>query len=326
MRFLSRVGFISAASALALSSFVPHAFANHVSEVLGETTGVTEIKFPGLAAGPGFILPDSSLYSLDQLVQELRLVLAFVPEQQAVVQKNILGERLAEARVELSRGNLQATELALSGAEKAARGLADSIADAASKGRGSAELARTMNQTLQEYRSALTSASNQAPTSLAYRLDATSQVLLEAKVRVEDELPGDELASAIENDLLDVIDKQVLGVQSASSSLLKKYNFLENRSSLSTDQRMKYEEMLASKSGVRKELLEQRKKALQDYQEQKKKLQEERKKIYDQIKLLMVQLQANQKAIQQLQRIQNSLNNGGAIPSITPTVTPSPEE
>lgn len=322
MRLLSRLALVSSLAAVSFSVFAPLASANHLQDVLGESTVISEIKFPGLAAGPGFILPDSTMYPLDQLVQEIRLALAFTPEQQAQVYMRILGERLGETKVMMERNNPTGIEMALSGADKAARGAAGSLGDAAAKGRGTAALARDMNRTLAEYRAALKEVVSQAPASLASRLEATGYTLLEAKVRVEEELPGDELAAAIDNDLQEMVDTEVLGVQTAANSLMRKFNSLDNRSSLSAEQRMKYEEMMASKSGIRKDLLEQRKKALQDYQEQKKKLQEERKKIYEQIKLLMQQLQSNQKAMQQLQKIQSSLNNG-TLPSITPTVTPS---
>lgn len=321
MRILSRVALVTSVFAAGVMSIAPLASANHVQEVLGDKTDVSQMQFPGLAAGPGFIVPDSSFYPLDQLVQEIRLVLAFVPEQQAVVQKNILGERLAEARLEVSRGNLQATEVALSGAEKAARGLAKAVSDAAANGRGSAELARSLNQTLGEYRSVLDTAADQAPTSLSYRLNATSQVLLETKVRVEDELPGDELAQAIDDDLQYVVDREVLGIQTASDNLMKKVTTLDNRSSLSAEQKRKYEELMASKSAIKKDYQEQRKKLLEDYQAQKKQLQEERKKLYEQIKLLMKQLQENQKTMQQLER---AAKNGGTLSKLSPTVSPSP--
>lgn len=319
MRLLSRLTLTSFLATVSLLAFVPLASANHVQDVLGDSTSISEINFPGLAAGPGFILPDSTMYSLDQLVQEIRLALAFTPEQQAQVYMRILGERLGETKVMMQRDNATGIEIALSGADKAARGAARSLGDAASKGRSTASLAREMNRTLAEYRAALNEVASQAPAALASRLNSTGYTLLEAKLRVEDELPGDELAAAIDNDLQNMVDTEVLGVQTAANSLMRKFNSLDNRSSLSAEQRMKYEEMVASRSGNKKDLLEQRKKALQDYQEQKKKLQEERKKLYEQIKLLIQQLQANQKAMQQ---VQNSLNNG-TVPSVTPTVTPT---
>lgn len=322
MRLLSRVALASSLAVASLSAFVPAVSASHIQDVLGDSTAVAEINFPGLAAGPGFILPDSSLYPLDQVVQELRLTLAFTPEQQAQVYMKILGERLGEAKVMMQRDNPTGIEVALSGAEKAARGAARTLGDAAAKGRSTAGLARDMNRTLGEYRSALKEVALQAPASLASRVDATSYTLLEAKVRVEDELPGDELAAAIDNDLEDLAATEVLGVKIAADNLMQKYTTLENRSSNSAEQKMKYDEAMALKNGVKKEQLEQRKKVTAEYAAQKAKLQEERKKLYEQIKLLMQQLQANQKAMQQLQQAQNTLNSG-VLPSVTPTVAPS---
>lgn len=319
MRLLSRLAVSASVAAVSLSAFVPQVGANHVQDVLGESTAVSEIHFPGLAAGPGFILPDSSLYPLDQVVQEIRLTLAFTPEQQAQVYMRILGERLGEAKVMMERDDAAGIEIALSGAEKAARGASRSIGDAAAKGRSTATLARDMNRSLAEYRTALREVANQAPLALASRIDATSFTLLEAKLRVEDELPGDELAAAIDADLDDVVETQVLGVKIAANNLMQKYNVIDARSKLTSEQKMKYEEAMASKSGMKKELIEQRKKILSENSEQRAKLLEERKKLYEQIKELMKQLQENQKAMQQLQQAQNS----GAVPSVTPTVTPA---
>ncbi|MBI2443208.1 MAG: hypothetical protein HYV40_04870 [Candidatus Levybacteria bacterium] len=320
MRLLSRLAVASTVAALSLSTFVPLASANHVKDVLGDSASISEINFPGLASGPGFILPDSKFYGLDKLVQELRFVLAFTPEQQAKVRMGIAGERLAEAKVMMQRGDVQGLETALSGFEREVAGAAKSLADAGAKGRGTADQARKMNQTLADYRIVLRTVSEQAPTSLSYRIGATNQRVLEAKLRVEDELPGDELAMEIESDLQSEIESEVLGVQSAANSLMNKYAALESKSNFSAEQKMKYEELMASKSALRKDLLEQRKKLQEGYLQKRKELQEERKKLYEQIKELLKQLQENNKAMRELEKSYKAAYNGATL---TPTVTPS---
>jgi hypothetical protein len=307
---------------LAILMVTPRIYANDTQEVLGVTTNPSDVSFPGLSSGPGFILPDSKLYPLDQLVQEFRLLLAFTPEQQARVHMNIAGERLAELRVMMSRNNEEGINLAFQGFEKEVSAVSGELSDAAAKGRVNTSLISSINDRLGEERDVLQVVMQAAPTRLGLKLASARQTVLEAKLKVAEFLPEDQFASVIVSDLDNEINSEVLGVQTAAGKLEQKFTSLDSRASLSSEQRMKYEELLASKSALKKDYLEKRKKLVQEYIDKRKKLQEERKKLYEQIKVLMQNLQANQKALKQLEQSQNSLNSGVSL-SITPTATPA---
>lgn len=311
-------------SVLVVFVFVQQAGASHINEVLGDSAYLraSDVNFPAVAAGPGFILPDSSLYPLDELVQEIRLLFAFTPEQKALVQMRIAGERMAELRIMMNRNDTRGIEIALSGLEKAALASAEAISDAGAKGKVQPEQVKQLNDTLSEYRRVLAVAASSSPSSLAYKLAAAGETLLEAKVRVEEQLPPNELANAIDNDLQDEIERDVLGVQTAADKLMQRLSTVDTRSNLSSEQKMKQEEFIASKSALKNEYLEQRRKLLEEYNERRKRLQEERKQILEQIRRLLQKLRENQKALRQLQEAQNT----GVLPSLTPTVTILPSE
>ncbi len=212
---------ISISSALFLVLFLvlpASVSAHHKEAVLGEATASSELVFPPVTSGSGFILPDSPLFFLDQFSQTVKLLFAFSSEQRAKVRAQIAGERLAELRIMLERQNSQGINVALSQLTKEVGFAAKDLSDAAAKGTDVKLLAKQINEDIKFQRKLLNLVAEQASGSLKRQLKAARQALKEAKVEVEDELPKDELENEIEEGLLDEVDNEV---DEASDSVTK---------------------------------------------------------------------------------------------------------
>lgn len=199
--------------------FTQPSFAHHKRAVLGETTIASELEAPAVTAGPGYILPDSPLYFIDNVFQTVRLATAFTPERRAKVRSEIAGERLAELRIMLSRNSTQGIATALTQLTKEVGLAASDLTDAAAQGKQVDTLAKEINDTIKVQRTFLGSVSDQANGSLKQQIDAASTALKEAKIEVEDELPEDELEHEIDEALEEEIEDEVEDVGNSSEAL-----------------------------------------------------------------------------------------------------------
>lgn len=203
-----------------LSFHVGTVSAHHKLQVLGEATSASQLNFPAIvSAGPGFILPDSPFYFLDQFVQSVRLSLSFSPERRAQLQEQIAQERLAELRVMLTRNNTQGIDTALEQLTKESGASAQSLKDAASQGKDVKALAKQLNETIKTQRKILNILANQADKSLKLQLKAAREELKDAKIEIEDELPEDELENEIEDELDIEIEDEVEEASSSAKGL-----------------------------------------------------------------------------------------------------------
>lgn len=252
-----------------------HVLASPRQEVLGDSSN-NEL-FPAVSAGTGFLLPDSPFYFLDKIFQGLKLTASINPQAKAKIEIQIIGERMAELRVMHAKGNRDGINVVLSEIEKEARNAAQYVKDAAAEGGDVTVLAKQINDYFRDYRTVLTTASQNSNEELSLKLDSTNQSLLVSKVNVEDFLNPADQDDAIQSDLEDEVERVVLGAEAKANATEKKIDNLEKRASKAAELQAKKDaikEFLDTKKAENKNLLEQKKKL----QEQRKKLLEERKK------------------------------------------------
>lgn len=227
---------ISAALFLVLFLVLPTSVSAHHSEaVLGEATASSELVFPPVTSGSGFILPDSPLFFLDQFSQTVKLLFAFSSEQRAKVRAQIAGERLAELRIMLERQNPEGINVALLQLTKEVGFAAKDLSDAAASGTDVKLLAKQINEDIKFQRKLLNLLADQASGSLKRQLKAARQVLKEAKVEVEDELPEDELENEIEDGLADEIENEIEDASESAGKVQADLVKLEREASKSAE-------------------------------------------------------------------------------------------
>ncbi len=192
--------------------------AHHHEQVLGEATVASELVFPPVTSGPGYILPDSPLYFLDQFSQLLRVAVAGDVKSRALAHKEIAGERLAELRIMFSRNNQYGIQTSLFGLGSEMSQSARDLSQASARGDNVQILARDLNNAIKEQRKILDELIDQSDGALAFQLKATRSALAEAKVEVEDNLPEDDLW----NEMSDMVSTNVLESASDAGSLAKK--------------------------------------------------------------------------------------------------------
>lgn len=252
--------------------------------------------FPAVANGPGYILPDSPAYFIDNLYQEIKLVLAFTPEKRALVRNDIVGERMAELRVMHARGDNRGISTALYELSRESKNLAADLKEAELSGREVTKIAKTINDSLRLNRQVLAAASAGSSEELSLKLDSASESLLIAKVNVEDYLNPVDLEGAVDEDLEDEIETAVLGVETKAENADKKIEKLQKMTDKTQEMEEKKaeledkteakkteaKEIAAKKKAIRdqrKKILEERKKKLQEAREALKKSKEASKKI-----------------------------------------------
>lgn len=216
---MKRTVLVATIAGILLLVGVSPAFANHIQDVLGEQTSPNEIVVPPVVAGAGSILPDSPFYVVDKAFQNLKLSLSFSPEKKAEARNLIIGERLAELRVMAERNNTAAVHETLQDIAVQSERMAADLADAAAQGRNVSAVAQNINNTLRVNRGVLNTASQDANGPLALQLKSASQSLLAAKVQVEEHMPDQQMVEAMQDDLEDEVDTQVLGVETATNNL-----------------------------------------------------------------------------------------------------------
>lgn len=189
-------------SLLMLSSLIP-AFASSNPQI------------PPTAEGPGFILPDSPFFFLDELKQAVRITFALTPEAKASVHAQIAGERLAELRFMLDRDNSEGIEKDLLGISQNLRESAKDVKDAKLLGHDVKILAKSINDDIKAKQAIFDKLSKESNAPLKSWAFAVADSLASAKATVEEALPADLAANEIKDDAQRVA---VLGASSSSSS------------------------------------------------------------------------------------------------------------
>lgn len=269
--------------------------AHHKEMVLGEATEASQLVFPPLTSGPGLILPDSPLFFLDKLKQNVHLFLAFTPEGKAKIRGQIAGERLSELRTMMVRNNPEGINTALTQLTQETDLASVNLTDAASQGKDVKEFARNLNETIKLQRKILGTLASQSRGTLKLQLKAAKKALKETKVEVEDKLDEDEIENEIEDGLKDEIEEEV---EEASESAKKVDRDLD---SLERQIKETSSKALGRREEAIREAIEAKNDALKKVEERL--FQNEKKK---QEKLLEAQKKASEQAREALKRAQEA--------------------
>jgi len=194
-------------------------FANHQTDVLGDSVAAVNPQIPPTSDGPGLLLPDSPLFFLDKMKQQIRVIFALTPEAKAKVYADIAGERMAELRFMLARNNKEGIDIDLAGVTQNLQKAADSLAQAHLLGRDVSFLAIAINDNMkhkQQSFDVLGSSSNQ---EIASKARAVQESLLSAKVAVENVLPEDRKQTEIADDLHRIVQQETAYIASATQRL-----------------------------------------------------------------------------------------------------------
>lgn len=212
------------------SMIVSSSFAFSRPQVLGLAS--TQILLPPTSEGPGYILPDSPLYFLDLLKQQVRLLFAVTPLQKAQVYNSVAGERIAEVRFELAKGNVEAAIIALRGLQDNTRNASKSLAQAKFAGNNIGNDALLVNRTIVEHQKILDAAEQQATGELKADIGVTQTTLSDAKGIAEDGLSQDELANAIRDDLVRDAARFAINTSDAATELKISLGLLQQQATL----------------------------------------------------------------------------------------------
>lgn len=175
-------------------------FANHQEDILG-VASPTVLSIPPTSEGPGLILPNSPLFFLDKLKQEIRLLLAFTPEEKAKIHASVAGERLAELQIMLSKNNVPGIRIALTGVSDNMGKAAGDIKAAKLTGRNISLLAKQINDSIKEKQKSLSILEKEANGEIKAQTIAAKEALKIAKVSAEENLPADLLMNETIDDL-----------------------------------------------------------------------------------------------------------------------------
>ncbi len=257
----------------------------HQRQVLGDSTSSSEISIPPTVEGPGLILPDSPLFFLDQVKQNVRLLLAFTPEAKAKVHKDIAGERMAELRFMLAKNNQQAVRTALLGVSDNLKKATEDVSAAKLTGRNVSIIAKSINDDIKAKREVLDILQRQGGGELKSQAKSVDEALKTAKVEVEDALPEAELENEIRDDLERNASLEVREASESAREIKRDLEELDKQANEAAGKALKRREEAVKKA------IEERNEALKRVEERL--LQAEKKK---QDKLLEVHGKAAEQA------------------------------
>lgn len=237
--------------------------------VLGLTTD--HLSIPPTVEGPGLILPDSPLYFLDNLKQQLRLILAVTPQMKAQVYASIAGERLAELRFELAKNNTAAAEIALSGVRENTKQAGLQVDNARLNGANVEKEAGDINRQIKEHLVSLDGLELQATGEMKAAVVYATQTLADTKAVVEDGMKKDLIENEVRDDISREIAKNLLATTSTAEQLkidldeLQKQATNEAQKSLPNRKEAVNKVIAQEKSALAQELLLAQKKQQNKY-------------------------------------------------------------
>lgn len=188
-----------------------------------------EPQIPPTSEGPGFILPNSPLFFLDKLKQEIRIALAFNLQDKAKVYNAIAGERLAELRFMLNKQDEKGIEIALRGVAENTKASADSLADAQFQGHDVEKLADSLNTDIKRRQEGLDVLLTQAEGKLKTAVLGTQTSIYDSKTKVVNGLAPDRRESETKNDQNKKIETNIAGGTICSTGMLNNLSNLRRR-------------------------------------------------------------------------------------------------
>lgn len=175
-------------------------FANH-GVVLGVSDSQVKVEMPPTHGGPGFILPDSPLYVLDNVKQTLRVAFAFGAEARAKAYTAVANERLAELRIMLAKNDEKGIRVALEGVYDNFENAANEINNARLRGKNVSKTAKEIVNLAREHQEILDVVESQAEGVLQKQVAVAQESILASKVKISDSLSQKDLAEEIRYDL-----------------------------------------------------------------------------------------------------------------------------
>lgn len=261
------------------------ALAHHREKVLGSQTSATP-QIPPTVEGPGLLLPDSPLFFLDQLKQNTRLLFALTPETKARIRADIAGERMAELRFMLAKNNKSGIDTALQGVSENLQKASEAVSEAQLSGRNVFSIAKSINEDIrrkQESFDILETAENR---EISFKAKAAQAGLLQAKVRVEDALPEEEIENEIEDDLHRLVEDEVETASASARRIERQLKELDEQASEAAEKALNRREEALRKAIEQKNesLLRAEQRMLESEQKRQERLEKAQEKAAEQAK------------------------------------------
>lgn len=177
--------------------------------VLGASTEDTSsLSMSPTTNGPGLIMPDSPLYALDHLKQNIRLFFAITPEAKAKIYADVAGERLAEMRYMLAKNDQDSARVALLGMTASLKNASKELAKADLDGKDTKALAKTLNDDIKSKQVVLDELAVVVSGETKTYVLGASASLFETKMKVEDSLDSADFQNELRDDLKRLIHQK----------------------------------------------------------------------------------------------------------------------
>lgn len=248
--------------------------------------------------GPGIFLPDSPFFFLDQLKQNIRVALAFTPEEKAKVYTAIAGERLAELRFMLDKKNLAAVKTDLDAISDSYKLAADQVTLAKMSGRDVSILAKEINDSIKAKQKVLDELHIKAEGEVESSVRATADGLTIAKAKVENSLNDADLENEIKEDMVRDTELKLHDATESAIELRESLEELENEATNAA------KESLDKREQVLREAIKEKNEALRRTEERR--LELERK---EQNMLLQMQQTAVENAKEIVEKAEETARN-----------------
>jgi hypothetical protein len=160
-----------------------------------------DLSIPPTSEGPGFFLPDSPFYFLDEIKQNTRLAFAVTPSQKAKTYSSVAGERVAELRFELVKNNIPAAEIAVRGIRENTTQAVKSVENAKLWGSNVENLAADINLQIKNHLEILYILETKATGELKAEVTVAITSLEDSKSKVEEFLLKEDAFNEQKDDL-----------------------------------------------------------------------------------------------------------------------------
>lgn len=293
---------------------------NH-AQVLGISSSDSLLQMQATTEGPGLILPDSPLFFLDQIKQSVRVLLAFTPEGKAKIYEDIAGERFAELRFMLAKNNRESIRTALQGISDNFQNATKELSQAKFAGKNVTKLAKTINNDIKLKQQALDLLEDQASAELKAEITASSEIILVAKIKVEESLPVEDLENEIVYDLNRQINRKVLMTSESASEIYSALDALNKQATQAAQSALKKrEEALAKAIAEKNDVLRKNEEKLLALEEKKQEsLLAVQQDEIDKVKELVKKAEEASLKLQQAQQTTEQIKSQLTLP-FTPQV------
>ncbi len=228
---------------IALLFFFANVASSHAisrSAVLGAEA--EEANIPPTVEGPGFVMPDSPFYFLDQIKQSLRIMFALNQESRARIYANIAGERMAELRFMLLNENENGAKIALNGVSESFKNAKEQLEAAKALGKDVSKLAKEINDSIKNKQQVLDELRGKKSGEIGMQIETTTESLTETKIRIGEHLNSSDLASEIKYDTNRELELRLSEASSSAQALKEALEDLKMQRQEAAEQQLKNRE------------------------------------------------------------------------------------